>query len=180
MVGLTAIFWIFVLLFSLIGLMRGWAKELLVTFAMILALFIASVIERFLPFIPATLEAGGSGTPLFWMRTLILIILVFFGYQTPGLPKLAGSGRFARERLQDSLLGLFLGAINGFLVVGTIWYYLDQAGYPFPLISAPDPNSEIGRSALRLIAVLPPNFMAPPTIYFAVAVAFVFVLVVFI
>ncbi len=179
MVGLTAIFWAFVILFALIGMMRGWAKEILVTFAVILALFIISVIERFAPFVPATLESGGSATPLFWMRVIILLLLVIFGYQSPALPRLAGSGKFARERLQDSLLGLFLGAINGFLVVGSLWYFLDQAAYPFPLITAPNPDTPAGASAIRLISLLPPTWMGPPTIYFAVAVAFVFVLVVF-
>ncbi len=69
---------------------------------------------------------------------MLLIVLVFFGYQTPNIPRLAGSGRFARERLQDSLLGLFLGALNGYLVWGTFWYFLDQARYPFPASSPPD------------------------------------------
>jgi uncharacterized membrane protein required for colicin V production len=179
MVGLSAIFWAFVVLFALIGMMRGWSKEILVTFSVILALFIISVIERFAPFIPATLESGGSATPLLWMRAILLLGLVFFGYQSPALPRLAGSGKFARERLQDSLLGFFLGAINGFLVIGSLWYYLDQAGYPGDLIQPPDPNTAQGAAALRIISLLPPTWMAPPTIYFAVAVAFVFVLVVF-
>ena len=54
----------------------------------------------------------------FWMRFVILIMLAFFGYQTPNLPKLSGSGRWARERLQDTLLGIFLGVLNGYLIVG--------------------------------------------------------------
>lgn len=180
MIGLTAIFWLFVLIFAIIGLMRGWARELLVSFSVILALFIISVIERFAPFIPATLTSNGSTTPLFWLRTVILVALVFFGYQTPNLPKLAGTGKFARERLQDSLLGLFLGALNGYLIVGTIWWYLDQAGYPFPIVTAPVPGTDIGDSAVRMISMLPPTWMNTPVIYFAVAIAFVFILVVFI
>ena len=181
MVGLGAIFWTFVFLFGLIGLMSGWAKELVVTFSAILALFIIALIERFVPFVTTTLESGGSLVPMFWMRTVLLIIMVFFGYQTPSITRLAGSGKFVRERLQDSLLGLFLGAINGYLIIGSIWFYMDQAGYPFSsIIRAPDLNDPLGIAAADLVKILPPNFMAPPTIYFAVAVAFVFVLVVFI
>ena len=37
MVSLTFMFWLFVLLFAIIGATRGWAKEILVTFAVILA-----------------------------------------------------------------------------------------------------------------------------------------------
>jgi len=180
MVGLSAIFWTFVILFALIGMMRGWAKELVVTFSAVLSLFIIALIERFVPFVTTTLESGGSMVPMFWMRAAILIMMVFFGDQTPSITRLAGTGKFVRERLQDSLLGLFLGALNGYLIIGSIWFYMDQAGYPFDLISAPDVNTAMGQAAAELVELLPPNFMAPPTIYFAVAVAFVFVLVVFI
>lgn len=174
MIGLAAIFWMFVILFALIGLMRGWARELLVTFSLILSLFVIRVFQSFFGFFPPETEEAG-----FWVRTLLVLGLVFFGYQTPNLPKLAGTGRFARERLQDSLLGLFLGAINGYLVVGTIWYFLHVAGYPFDIVQAPNPDTPLGQSAIRLISILPPTWMGVPTIYIAVAIAFVFVLVVF-
>jgi hypothetical protein len=181
MIGLTAVFWVFIIIFALIGMMRGWAKELIVTFAVILAIFIISVIERFAPFIEGILTSESAASGVFWLRSIILLLLVFFGYQTPTLPRFAGSGKFARDRLQDSLLGLFLGVLNGYLVVGTIWYYLDQAGYPYPnIIQAPLPDTEWGQAALRIISLLPPTWMGPPAIYFAVALAFVFVLVVFI
>ena len=179
MVSINVIFWMLVILFALIGGVRGWARELLVAFSVILAMFIISVLERFVPFIRDTLPVSAPIT-LFWLRTLILLALVFFGYQTPNLPRIAASGRFARERLQDILLGFFLGAINGFLVWGSIWYFLHTTNYPFPIIAAPDPNTSMGQEALRLIPFLPPSWLGTPMIYFAVAIAFVFVLVVFI
>ncbi|MHB8819224.1 MAG: hypothetical protein ACYC7M_09225, partial [Bellilinea sp.] len=90
------------------------------------------------------------------------------------------SGRFVRERLQDVLSGFFLGAINGFMIWGTIWFYLDSANYPFAIIIPPDPASAMGQAAERLMAFLPPVWLGSPVIYFAVAIAFVFVMVVFI
>jgi len=108
------------------------------------------------------------------------MVLVFFGYQTPNLPRIAATGRFARERLQDVLLGFFLGAINGFMIWGTIWFYLEAANYPFDIILRPDPASTMGQAAERLMAFLPPAWLGSPVIYFAVAIAFVFVMVVFI
>ena len=105
--------------------------------------------------------------------------LVFFGYQTPKFPKIAGSGRFIRDHFQDILLGLFLGAVNGYLIFGSLWYYLDDAGYPFSFIISPDLNSEIGMVTQELLAFMPPELLGSPAIYFAVAIAFVFVLVVF-
>jgi uncharacterized membrane protein required for colicin V production len=175
MVSLNVLFWMLVILFGLIGSMRGWAKELLVTFGVILSTFLIVLLERWIPFINKSIAAEG-GAPQFWMRTIILMAIIFFAYQTPNLAKLAGSGRFARERLQDTLLGLFLGAVNGFLVFGSIWYWLDFAGYPFPnIVSKP-----LSDSALALINLLPPHWLGTPVIYFAVAIAFAFVLVVFI
>ena len=118
--------------------------------------------------------------PHFWMRAGVLAALVFFGYQTPNIPRLSGSNRFARERLQDTLLGLFLGALNGYLIFGTLWYFLVEANYPFTYITAPDPSTAMGEAAVKLLPLLPPMWLGTPTIYFAIAIAFVFVLVVFI
>jgi len=180
MVSLDVLFWLFIILFGIIGLMRGWAKEMMVTFSVVLALFIITVLETYVPFVTKIAmdaqQPGSDTQSIFWLRTTLLVALTFFGFQTPNIPKLAGSGRFARDRLQDALLGLFLGAVNGYLVWGTLWYFLDHAGYPFPGIISP----ELTESAQALISFLPPNWLlGVPTIFFAVAIAFAFVLVVF-
>ena len=178
MISLDVIFWMYVILFALIGAMRGWARELLVSFSVILSLFVLSVMERFVPFIRDTLMVNNPDS-FFWLRTILLLGLVFFGYQTPKFPKIASSGKFIREKFQDVLLGLFLGGVNGYLVFGSLWYFLDQAAYPFSFIQAPDLTSEIGIKTQELLAFMPPELLGAPTIYFAVAVAFIFVLVVF-
>ena len=55
------------------------------------------------------------------------------------------------------------------------------AGYPYPFVLPPDALTQSGQTALRWIENLPPAWlMTTPTIYIAVAVCFVFVLVVFI
>lgn len=178
MIGLNVLFWIMVVLFAIIGMSRGWAKEMLVTFALILAMFIISVLEAYAPFMRSLVTSGGR--TLFWIRTIIVVALVFFGYQGPNLPRLAGTGRFARERLQDSLLGFFLGGINGYLVWGTIWYFLHSAGYPFPgVFEWPPADPAVQNAVNRMIEVMPPTWLGIPVIYFAVAIAFAFVLVVF-
>jgi hypothetical protein len=170
----------YVILFAIIGAMRGWARELLVAFSIILALFIISVMERFIPFVGRTLAT--IPTTLFWFRTALVLALVFFGYQTPNIQRLAASNRFARERLQDILLGIFLGALNGYMIVGTIWYYMNDAGYPFPnLISAPPPGTQLYEATQQMMGLMPPQLLGGSSaIYFAVALAFAFVLVVFI
>jgi len=180
MISMDIVFWLFIILFGIVGLMRGWAKELLVTFSVILALFIITVLEKYVPFLTKLVMDANTRTgdpqTVFWLRAGLLMVLTFFGYQTPNIPRLAGSGRFARDRLQDMLLGLFLGAVNGYLVWGSFWFFLDQARYPFPEIISPG----LTASAKALVGFLPPNWLlGVPTIFFAVAIAFAFVLVVF-
>lgn len=175
MVSLTFTFWMFVILFGLIGMMRGWAKELLVVFSVILALAFNTLLRRYVPVVSEFPETDQS---LFWIRTVIVVVLVFFGYQTVALPRFAG--KVAREKLQDSILGFVFGILNGYLVVGTVWFYLDQAAYPFPYIQAPDITTEMGQAAVNLLAVMPPRLLGEPAIYFAVILAFIFVIVVFI
>jgi uncharacterized membrane protein required for colicin V production len=168
----------YVVLFSIIGAMRGWAKELLVSFSVILALTFITLLQNYIPFVRDVLPK--ESTALFWTRSSILLVLVFFGYQTPNLPRFAS--KFSRERLQDSLLGIFLGGINGYLIAGTIWFFMYEAQYPFALISDPASTGipNIVEAANKIIAILPPRVLGVPAIYFAVVLAFVFVLVVFI
>ena len=180
MISLNVMLLIFVVLFGLIGAMRGWAKEMLVTFSVVLAMFSLTVLQNYVPFFKDTF-ANGTVETVFWLRTIILGGLVFFGYQTPKIPQLSESERFIRHFLQDALLGFFIGALNGYLIFGTLWWYLNAAGYPFAFVTAPDSATEAGQAALRLINILPPVWLsAVPTVYFAVAVAFILVLVVFI
>ncbi len=173
MISLSVLFWIFVLMFALIGAMRGWAKELLVTSGVLVALFLLAVMETFIPFFKDSIPVQTS----YWVRTSVVIALAFFGYQTPNIPRIMESGKFIRERFQDILLGLFLGGINGYMIFGSLWFYLIDADYPFTWISAP---ANLSENVMSLIKILPPQYLQPPVVYVAVAVAFVFILVVFI
>jgi Colicin V production protein len=178
MVYLNFIFFCFVIIFAIIGAMRGWAKEMLVTASAILALFIITVLETYVKGLTQTFAEPGS-TGQFWMRVAIIILLTFFGYQTPNIPRIGGE-RFARERLQDSLLGIFLGALNGYLIIGSLWYFLSEANYQaISYIIPPDPNSVPGQAAIKLLTWMAPAWLGVPFIYFAIALAFVFVVVVF-
>jgi uncharacterized membrane protein required for colicin V production len=178
MVYLNFIFFCFVILFAVIGAMRGWAKEMMVTASAMLALFIITVLETYVNGLSETFSDQGSSGQ-FWMRVVIVIVLTFFGYQTPNIPKIGGD-RFARERLQDSMLGIVLGALNGYLIVGSIWYFLSQANYnAISYIIPPDPNTIPGQAALKLLGWMAPAWLGVPFIYFAIALSFVFVMVVF-
>jgi|SRR5215208_3896473 len=176
MMSIVYIFWMYVILFAIVGAMRGWAKELLVSFSVILALALNHVLRRYIPLAQNLADADVS---LFWVRTIILLVLVYFGYQTVvSIPHLAA--RAARERLQDSLFGGILGAINGYLVAGTILYYMYIANYPFVKIVAPPTDPVVVQTVNQMMLYMPPQLLGEPGIYFAIILAFVFVLVVYI
>jgi len=179
MISLGTLFWIFIIIFALIGAIRGSAKEILVTFSIIMAIFTITVLEQFVP----AMQTYLSTTPIsstVTMRSIVLTALVFFGYQTPNIPRLAQNDRFARDRLQDVLLGLILGGVNGYLIFGSFWHFLHIANYPFTIVIPPIAGTPAGDAALAMVSYLPPNWLVAPVIYYSVAVAFIFVLVVFI
>jgi uncharacterized membrane protein required for colicin V production len=179
MITLDFFFYFMIVFFAIVGSMRGWAKEMLVGFSVILAVFIVSILESLMPSLIEEITRAGE-TAYFWVRTLLLFILVFFGYQTPNIQKL-GPSKFARERLQDTLLGAILGGVNGFLVIGTLWYYMHTSGYPFqPKILPPNPDDFLTQDAYGLIIWLAPTWLRGPLLYVIIALAFLFVLVVLI
>ncbi len=176
MLSLNIVFYMYVALFGLIGAMRGWAKELLVVFSVILALTLTTLIESYIPFVRDALS--GDSTALFWLRSTLLGILVFFGYQTPHIQHFAA--KVKSEKLQDAMLGIFLGALNGYLIFGTILFYMSEAKFPFGIITPPVAGTPIGEATLNLLEILPPRLLGVPAIYFAVVLAFVFVIMVFV
>ncbi len=173
MMSLSAVFWLFVVLFGVIGGFRGWAKEILVIFSMVLALFVQYVLEKWVPGVRDAINAQSGATQV-GIRAALILALAYFGYQTPGLPA-ALTGKLAKDKLQDWMLGAVLGAINGYFIVGSVWYYMHVAGYPLEYVIPPtDPN------VLRYIAYMPPRLLGEPYIFFAIGAAFVFVVIVFV
>lgn len=179
MISLDILFYIFIFIFALIGAIRGWAKEVIATFGTILGLFILTVLETFVP----AVESYMTNSPItsqIGFKSLVFGFIVFCAYQTPNLPMFMQNQRFKRDRLQDIILGFLIGGVNGFMVFGTIWYFVHQGNYPFSFIIEPIANTPTGEAALQLISLLPPTWLVTPFIYFAIALAFMFVLVVFI
>jgi uncharacterized membrane protein required for colicin V production len=176
MMSIVYLFWLFVILFGVVGLMRGWAKELLVAFSVILALGLNHVLRRYIPIAQNLPETDES---LFWVRTIILLVLVYFGYQTVISISLLAA-KAARERLQDSLFGAIMGALNGYLIVGTILFYMHVADYPFPEVISKPADPALLQTVNQMMLYMPPQLLGEPGIYFAIIIAFIFVLVVYI
>jgi hypothetical protein len=114
---------------------------------------------------------------LFWVRTIILLVLVYFGYQTViSIPHLAAK---SRERLQDSLFGAILGAVNGYLVAGTYPVLYAHCQLPVSEHHIPPADPTIVDTVNQMMLYMPPQLLGEPGIYFAIILAFVFVLVVY-
>ena len=177
MVSLTVVFGVFVVLFAVIGAMRGWAKELLVTSSIILALFIVQILDRHIQPYYTALSVQPPATQ-FLIRGTFLVLLAFFGYQTTSIRAL--QPKLVRERLQDVLLGIVLGALNGYLLVGSLWFYLHQLNYPTDLVQMPTEGTELFQQIQGIFNYLPPNVLPIPQVYFAVGIVFVFIIVVFV
>lgn len=182
MMSVIYIFWMYVFLFGIIGAMRGWAKELMVIFSVITSLAVNLLLEKYFPLVRSMVESGGqdrdAAVALFWIRGVILIALVYFGYQTVNISRFAPKA--ARERLQDSLFGAVLGGINGYLVAGSILFYNHVANYPFERIISRATDPTIAFSIEEMMAYMPPQFLRDPQIYFAVIIILVFIIVVYI
>ncbi|MEW5987717.1 MAG: CvpA family protein [Chloroflexota bacterium] len=197
MISLSAFFWILVGFFSLAGLLRGWTKEILSTFGLVLSLFALDLLApRILGLLgQAAGSAGQQLDPLilrrqqFLVLSLIHLVISFFSYQGPALAGQITGGRLnipSRRSLQERLLGGIMGGINGYLVIGTFWAFLEYQItadgyqrlfpgelYPFAQITRPDPNSP----AWALASRLPLPLLAPYLPFIMVAVA-LFVIVV--
>ena len=175
MVPLNTVFFGFVILFAIVGALRGWAKELLVTFSVILARFIEYISLEYVPVLNNALNAL-QDRAWFFLRVVAFGLLVSFGYATTLLSSKLGS-RARKEKFQDTLLGIFLGAINGYLVTGYLWGFLHELEYGIWGITGP--QSEQVRN---MLAYLPTAWLEGNEVilFIAVAVSFSFVLIVFV
>lgn len=172
MMPLNTVLWGLVIFFGLIGALRGWAKEMIVTFSIIVALALRVIFSQYVPFIRDILNR--PPTEQFYIYTVLIIFMAVAGYAGPVISaRLAGKA--AREKLQDILLGFIIGAINGYLIVGSIWYFLDRANYGICAIEPPLPGSA---SELMATKYLPLCWMSDPLILTLFVLAAIFVVIV--
>ena len=144
MIDLSALMWVLATFFAILGWNRGWRREMIATAGIILALF---ALFQFDSLLRGTLLASFGRSEAFLVQTMLFSAVVFFAYQTRTLfgNELRSGGRGgseARADYQNSVLGAILGFINGYLIWGTIWYFVDINEYPMaPYVIAPAPGS---------------------------------------
>jgi uncharacterized membrane protein required for colicin V production len=130
MIPIHTVFGSLIILFAVIGGLRGWAKEVIVVCSVIVALFVEHVFLNIITPI-GNLVNGMAPESRFYIRSIVFIVIAMFGYASPTLATRLGA-KVVRERLQDILLGFFLGLVNGLLIIGTILSFLNAAYYGVP------------------------------------------------
>lgn len=136
MIQLSAVLIVMSLFFGVIGFLRGWNKELIAMAGIILGLF---ALFQFDNLLRGTILRGVALDQVFLIQAGIFIAIAFFAYQTRAL---GGSERRERTSLQESVLGGLVGMVNGYLIWGSIWYFMDINRYPLaPSVVAPAPGS---------------------------------------
>jgi hypothetical protein len=176
MIELGAVMYVMMGVFGFIGYQRGLSKELISLAGIILALF---ALFQFNNLLLNVLLANVPPEQKFVVQCLLFGTIVFFAYQTRGLGrKLANDS--GRDSLQSTILGTLMGAVNGYLIWGSLWYFMHINGYPLsPFISAPP----AGTRSADMIAALPLYLLAGGPngdgnlLAFAVILLFVFVLI---
>ncbi|HEX9116628.1 MAG TPA: hypothetical protein VGA61_11210 [Anaerolineae bacterium] len=120
------IFITIIILFGIIGVARGFHKELGITTMLLLTLFLIELAEsRFATQLNGLLSLiGGEGNLTVTkaiVYTLALLGVTFISYQGETLT-FPGGGR-------SHIVAAMVGLLNGYLLVGSIWHYLAQANW---------------------------------------------------
>ena len=139
----------FIILIGIVGVVRGFLKELGVTLVMVATLWVLEfllipTVERLLNEgklaflgLNSLTESQGAQTLLFLVYSAVIVFAAFISYQGETL-SYEGS---VPKGILGVLLGFLIGAANGYLIFGTLWWIADRYHYPFGLIVGKLPDS---------------------------------------
>jgi hypothetical protein len=147
MVEIQELFAILIVVMGIIGAVRGFLKELGVTLVLIATLF---ALDRLIPIINGFINSGGFGflglgpvpetqstdNLLFVLFALMMVAAAYIAYQGETL---SYEGKNPTG-IVGSLLGFLIGAVNGYLLFGTLWWLMNFYQYPFDLVATPLPQ----------------------------------------
>ncbi len=115
------------IIFGVVGIVRGQARELGVTTMLLLALLVLELVgdkgQAYLNLFVEKLTVSATAATM--LKTLLfcgfLILVAYISYEGETLT-FPGKGR-------NTLFSLGAGLLNGYLFAGSLWYYLDAAGW---------------------------------------------------
>ncbi len=148
------------IIFGVVGLVRGFLKELGVTLVLIVTLFgltrLAANMGRILDLLASVSRMNairglaGNELLMLLLYTGMFLAAVFIAYQGYVITYPGGEPK----GLQGTLLRLMVGLINGYLVAGSLWYYVDK--FQQPVRAASLLQGSYTTLAQRLLPLLPP------------------------
>ncbi len=167
MAPIEVFFSVLVFIFALIGLARGFLRELGVT---LFIMFLVYFLSRFEPLLDTGLARAMAMSERFvavssedtvkaWIYVLIIIAATFVSYEGETL---AYGGQPLRGA-QAVVMGLLTGALNGYLIIGSIWFYLDKYDYPIRFLGFR--TDELSAVAQGMIRFLPIPFLGSPILF---------------
>lgn len=197
MISIEFVFWVLVAFFAVMGSMRGWQKEVIALTSMVAAMAILTtfgyeIITRVAEVMPDGFLGANDAQQQVWLQIIFYGFFAFFGYQVVGT--VAGSrigGRLGdrlRATMERRIIGALLGALNGFMLVGGVWGFLEYqltpegysqlpagTGYVFSpeLITRP----VFDANAFNITLYLPQGVFSPTTWLILFFIAFFFVLI---
>jgi hypothetical protein len=146
MVEIQELFIILIVVLGIIGMVRGFLKELGVTLVLIATLF---ALDRLIPIINGFVNGGGFGSlglgPVPETQSTDSILFLLFSAMMVGATYIAYQGETLAyegnnpKGIVGALLGFLIGAVNGYLLFGTIWWLMNFYQYPFGLVAQPLP-----------------------------------------
>jgi uncharacterized membrane protein required for colicin V production len=165
-VPIEAFFGILVVMFTVIGIIRGFLRELGVTLGMTFVLFILNLFDSQLTVgLDKVFTVSAKVLPLpnqavmsCWLYMVVISALAFTLYhgQTLAFPGDAPKG------MSGVYLGGLVGALNGYLIAGSIWNYMHKYQYACSFFFFDKGLTNLGQS---LIEFLPLNLLGQPVLF---------------
>jgi hypothetical protein len=156
--ALELIWFVLLLVFAFVGVVRGYPKELGVTASILVALLALTewggeILASMDSLLQGTVGASLLAVPqanLFQAGFYIslFVAMVFLAYHGETL---AFRGN-PPEGPWGVLMNTLSGAANGYLIAGTIWYYLDRFNYPISVLGLfSPPLTDLAKSLLPFL-----------------------------
>ncbi len=167
MAPIEVFFGALVIMFGLVGLVRGFLRELGVTMVMVFTLFFLSLVDgtvakgmpRLLDLIGLDGTAEQSALYNCWLHLLVIMVVAFISYQGETLA-FAGSTPGGAPGI---VLGLMVGLVNGYLIAGSLWYYMDKFSYPINWLGFT--AERLSPLASKLVPFLPSAFLGQEVLF---------------
>jgi len=149
-----------ILFFAVIGFLRGIYREFVGLAGILLGIFLITEYGWILDLV---IGSAGAGTR-FTVEAAFFIGVVYFAYEQAPTTFAPSSYRTSsgKVRLPDDsswqtrILGAVFGGINGYLVVGSLWYMMDQLEYPLDALFV---QPLIGSASADFVGNLPLVFL---------------------